>query len=145
VIEHFKPQKVFVDETGLGSPILDILKVKFPGIVEGIIFTSQSKEKMIITAHNLFEEGRLELPDRPELIEQLHGIEKIVLESGRIKYTGKRTETDWLDDRAWSLFLAVSHLGDDTFEFTIVDSDKPATLTPLERWTHDLDENGDPL
>ena len=103
-------------------PLLDILKVRFPGIVEGVVFTSKTKERMVLNTRNLMEGGILEIPKNEKLIEQLHGIEKTVLESGRIKYTGKRTETDWLDDRAWSLMIACSQLGDGGFEFKTIET-----------------------
>lgn len=145
LIDTFKPQKLFVDETGMGLPILDILEAKYPGVVEGVVFTSQVKEKMVLSTRNLLADGRLEIPDDDMLIQQLHGIEKVILESGRIRYTGKRTDTDWLDDQAWSLFLACSQLGDASFEFIIADSETKVQLTPLYKWTHDLDDDGNPL
>jgi len=138
LIRHFSPTKCFVDETGMGLPMLDFLTSEFPGIVEGVVFSSQSKEKMILSTQNILREGRLIIPKDEAydaLVEQLHGFEKEILESGKAKYTGKRTETEWLDDRACSLFLACSQLGDSSFGFIIADNNKHGkVLSPYDAW-----------
>lgn len=145
IIDWANPVKCLVDKTGLGLPMLDILEAKYSGRVEGVQFTQATKEKMILNTRNLLDDGLLWLPQNKELIDQIHGMEKEVLESGRIKYTGKRTETDWLDDRAWSLFLACSQLGEHDFDITIIDRNKRPTITDIDRWAMDLDEYGNPL
>ena len=145
VIRHFKPVKCLVDETGMGIPLADDLEKDFAGIIERVHFSNATKEKLVLTTRNLFEEGRLAIPDIRELKEQLHGIEKEVLESGRIKYTGKRSETDWLDDRAWSLFLACAQLGEGAFQKTTIEPVSKKPMTEHEMWIKDLDEDGNPL
>ena len=146
IIEIFKPVKCFVDETGQGLPMLDILKSRFSSKVEGVIFSNPTKEKLILNLRNLFEEGRLFIPKtEKELIEQLHGIEKEVLDSGKVKYTGKRTETDWLDDRVWSLSLACHQLGEGNFEMTIVKPRHSEPVSQYDQWMRDTDEEGNPL
>lgn len=134
VITHLRPTKVLVDQGGLGAPILDILLSKFAGIVEGVIPTSASKEKMVLNCRNMLEGGRLVLPELEELIEQLHGFEKEITEFGNVRYTGKRTETDWLDDRAYSLFLACSQLSEGGWEFTVSSPARGPADDPYERW-----------
>ena len=143
VIKYFNPVKVLVDETGLGLPMLDSLKADFDNKVEGVLFSSSVKEKLVLNTKNLLDEGRLQLPKDSEysdLIEQLHGIEKAVSEQGKVKYTGKRSETDWLDDRAWSLFLACSQLGEGNFEFHISQPKKQDYMSTRDRWIRDIDE-----
>ena len=61
---------------------------------------------------------------RHDLFDQIHGIEKTISDTGVTKYTGKRTETDWLDDRAWSFFLSVYSLNDETWNFTSLDYER---------------------
>jgi len=145
LIKKFNPVKVLVDETGLGQPLLDTLQSHFATRVEGVIFTEKTKEKMALNCKNLFEEKKLIIPDNDDLIDQLHGIEKEVLESGRVRYTGKRTETDWLDDRAWSLFLACSQLSEGEWSFTVADTQTIKQVSPDEAFRRDTDEWGNPL
>ena len=145
-ISHFSPTKCFVDKTGLGLPLLDILEAKFATRVEGVQFTMATKEKMVLNLRNLLEEGRLKLPDDRTLKEQLHGFEKEVTDQGNPKYTGKRTETDWLDDEAWALALACSQLGAGDFQFAVAGgSGVKKKPTYDEMWARDLDEDGNPL
>jgi len=140
LIDTFKPVKCYVDKTGLGVPLEEKLVAQFSTRVEGVQFSGQTKERLVLTTLNLLESGQLEIPDIQELKEQLHGIEKEVLESGKIRYTGKRSETDFMDDRAWSLFLACSHLGDQTFDFMIVDEPKHKPMSDFERWRRDIED-----
>ena len=133
IIRLLGPVKVLVDQGGLGGPLVDYLLINFAGIVEGVIPSSSTKEKIVLNCRNLLESGRLILPDHDDLIEQLHGFEKEVTELGNVRYTGKRTETDWLDDRAYSLFLACSQLSEGNWTFT-VSAPKEDRLDPYEVW-----------
>jgi len=144
-LDHLKPVKCLVDELGQGLPLLDILKAKYHGVVEGVLFSGSSKEKLVLTTRNLLEEGRLELPDDKSLLEQLHGFEKTIMESGRIKYTGKRTETDWLDDEACSLFMACAQLGEGEWGFTITENKSGKIITMADMWRRDLNQFGEPI
>ena len=141
LINHFRPITTLVDETGMGLPILDQLVKIFGPRVEGMIFSQKSKEKMILQLRNLFEEGKIEIPEDKDLKDQLHGIEKTVLESGRTKYTGKRTETDWLDDRAWSLALACYKIGDGEWSMMVSQrEEKKRTYSAAERFARDIED-----
>ena len=129
-IKHFNPYIVNIDKTGQGVPILDYLISEFGaaergGKINGVHFNPVTKDKLVLNTKHLLETGNLLLPNTPEhqdLIEQIHGIEKTISEAGVTKYSGKRTETDWLDDRAWSFFLSVYSLDDGNWNFTTVDT-----------------------
>ena len=134
IIKHFNPIKVLVDQGGLGAPMLDILSVKYAGVVEGVIPSLATKERIVLNCRNIIQSGQLTLPDIPELIEQLQGFEKEITEMGNVRYTGKRTETDWLDDRAYSLFLACSQLSDGEWSFTVSEPIKEIRVDAHEQW-----------
>lgn len=148
-IDHFRPTKVMIDSTGMGIPLGDFLLKMYASKIEPVHFSAPTKEKLILTTRNLIEAGALVLPKQKaydELRDQLHGMEREVLESGKIRYTGKRSETDWLDDKAWALFLACSQLGEGEFQFAIANTGgvtKP--LTRDEQFAKDLDEDGNQL
>lgn len=138
VIEHFKPIIVNIDKTGPGVPILDYLTTKFGDTINGVHFNPNTKDKLVLNAKHLLELGTLVIPessDYKDLYEQIHGIEKTISESGVTKYSGKRTETDWLDDRAWSFFLSVYSLDDGGWDFTTLNYEKMAQpKNPYEAW-----------
>ena len=147
IIKKLRPSSVNVDKTGLGIPLEERLVSHFPGLIQGIQFSSQTKEKLVMNALQLFSAGRIEIPDDKDLKDQLHGIEKEILDSGRVKLTGKRSETDWLDDEAWSLFLACLSVGDDQWSFQIASQgnlrNKPKNA--YDAWVRDVDEMGNSL
>ena len=137
-VNHFKPIMVNIDKTGQGVPILDYLTTEFGTLINGVHFNPATKDKLVLNTKHLLETGNLLIPnslDYHELYEQIHGIEKIISQTGVVKYSGKRTETDWLDDRAWSFFLSVYSLDDGTWNFTTLDTSfiKPAK-NPYEAW-----------
>ena len=124
-IEHFRPIMVNVDKTGPGVPILDYLTTRFGSLINGVHFNPGTKDKLVLNTKHLLETGNLLIPessDYHDLYEQIHGIEKTISDSGVVKYTGKRTETDWLDDRAWSFFLSVYSLNDGSWSFLSLDT-----------------------
>ena len=142
-IRHFKPLIVNIDKTGQGNMLLDYLVTEFGeyekgGLINGVHFNPGTKDKLVLNTKHLFETGDLQIPNSPDyndLYEQIHGIEKTISETGTIKYSGKRTETDWLDDRAWSFFLSVYNLDDGQWNFTSIDTNisKPRQST-YEIW-----------
>jgi len=105
LIFSIKPTRVFVDSTGYGLKLLDELRVKYGGLVQGITFTNPLKESYIFSLRILFENKQIEIPDNKYLIDQLHSLVKSVTRGGyqRFKHSyGK------FDDYVWALCLAVS-------------------------------------
>ncbi len=152
LIENFKIVRVVPDETGQGLPMLDFLVKQFgESRIIGFNFSNlKLLEKMIMDFLNLLTENKFEMPSSQiseikTLMEQLHGVEKEVLQSGRAKYTGKRTETDWEDDDAWSLILACSQLGQAAWDMTIAEVGKSGEISEFDQFAKDIDEYGNPL
>jgi hypothetical protein len=59
----FNFKKIICDETGLGS-IVDVLKGRMPpGVVEGIVFTRQSKADMFFNLKVLMQQRKLRFPN----------------------------------------------------------------------------------
>jgi len=142
-IKHFKPIVVNIDKTGQGVMLLDYLVAEFGeydkgGLINGVHFNPGTKDKLVLNTKHLFETGDLLIPDSQDyndLYEQIHGIEKTLSENGVIKYSGKRTETDWLDDRAWSFFLSVYSLDDGQWGFTSIDNNVVSKVkNPYDAW-----------
>ena len=60
----FNFKKIFIDTTGLGSGVTDVLKEKIRGgIVEEVMFTSRSKPEMFINLQLLLQRKRLKIPN----------------------------------------------------------------------------------
>jgi phage FluMu gp28-like protein len=60
----FEFSKIYLDSTGLGSGVCDVLKEKIPnGIVEEVIFTRKSKPEMFNNLKLLMQQGKLKFPN----------------------------------------------------------------------------------
>lgn len=91
------------DRTGVGEKLYEDLTKSLGSKVEGITFTNDSKEKMIIDLKVIFQDNRIEIPYNMTLVNQLHGLQRQVTEARNVRYTH---ETGKHDDYVWSLALA---------------------------------------
>lgn len=87
LITKWNPQRVFIDETGLGAGIVDVLRreynrikisrpnqrpsINFSDVVVGITFTQKSKLDIYSNLRVLMERNQLLLPNNKKLIFQL--------------------------------------------------------------------------
>lgn len=114
LMRKFQPNRIFTDATGMGSPITRELQLEFGSRVEGIVFTNQIKDKLIMNVWALLNDGLLELPPKRysltrELITQLNRLEVKRTPTGYTKYEHPK---GYHDDLVWALALACnSELG----------------------------------
>lgn len=93
--------KVLLDATGVGSPILDDLRLE--GLnVEGFVFTEQSKKELLTHLAILLEQGKIKLPKDEGLLSELDAFSWELSKTGKPKMVSYGT-----DDRVMSLALAV--------------------------------------
>jgi phage FluMu gp28-like protein len=105
VYKHYSPKRVFIDETGLGAGVSDLLGKKFNQIrlitgtqinkfpksyeygdkIIGVKFTIQSKLDMFSNLKVLMEQGRIKLPNHPKLVAQLRDLRYETTENMNIK------------------------------------------------------------
>lgn len=100
---RFGRGRVIMDATGVGVPIVDDLLNK--GInVAPFTFSYNSRNELLVNLQILLEQGKVQIPDDPELVEELESAYWDTTASGRSKIIvpdGKH------DDRLMSLALAV--------------------------------------
>ncbi len=93
-----------VDKTGLGMQLAEELQQAAPERFEGVWFSAQRKARMALNMLKLAEERRLLLPNDPDVLAQLHSIQKLT--SGTtIKYDAERSD-DGHGDLFWAVALA---------------------------------------
>lgn len=88
VANRYRAQ-VWVDKTGLGDPIVDDLR-KVPGFasrINGYVFTSPSKQRLIENAVIDFDRKVIKIPDNPVLVNELLSYGYEVLPSGRYRFS----------------------------------------------------------
>jgi len=96
-----KAQKCVIDQTGVGSPIVDDLRLAGMN-VEGFVFTERSREELLLHLALLLEQGKITLPDDDGLLQELDAFSYVMNAGGRLTMQSPMT-----DDRVMSLALAV--------------------------------------
>lgn len=102
-----KCQRICIDCTGLGIGWTDDAQDKFGKYrVEGVTFTSASKEALAYPVRGAMEDHKLRIPFDAEIRADLRQVTKSVTAAGNIRFTAERTP-DGHADRFWALGLAV--------------------------------------
>ena len=102
LIDRFRPNRVIVDETGLGRKLAQDLKAEHGGLIEPVTFTNVNKEQMALNIKGLMERNRVWIPfDNKKLAHQIHAVKRTLTPSGNTTYAGKPH-----DDMFWALALA---------------------------------------
>jgi len=118
--KELRGTRITVDETGLGLPMLDVLVQRLGSKVEGVVFSRQSKEKLVMDLQACFKDARLAIPNDEVLYDQLHSFQKDYTDQGNVVFSGKVDETDFQDDKVIALSLAVCGLNKSPFQFAIL-------------------------
>jgi len=99
----FRFRKVWVDETGLGEPILEELRDSRVR-AEGLTFTLKTKEELLTALKIAMEQRRLRMPYHRQLCDQMNQQQYRYMISGRLQFSHPEGSHD---DMLWSLALAV--------------------------------------
>jgi phage FluMu gp28-like protein len=100
--------RLCVDKTGMGLPIFETMDRLFPGKVEGIGFTQQTKEAMATTAKRRMEELRCRLPNDQAIWQSFRSIRKTTTAIGQIRFDAAHDEKYGHGDHFWAFALAES-------------------------------------
>jgi len=98
-------RRVFVDQTGVGEPIVEEMMRGGIRGVEGVKFTEPRKEEMATLLKQTMLEGLLRLPYDRDIIAELNVERFEITKSGRIKFSHPEGTHD---DRFWAMALAVA-------------------------------------
>ena len=96
--------KFAVDQTGIGIRLYEELRNSIGEKVQPVVFTPQSKERMVTNLKIAMEESSLILPDHEKLKNQFQTFQRITTPGGTVRYKHQEGK---LDDMVWSLALAV--------------------------------------
>jgi len=98
-----------IDKTGMGMQLAEELHTASPERFEGVWFSAQRKAKLALNMLKLAEERRILLPNDPDVLAQMHSIQKIASGTS-IKYDAERNE-DGHGDLFWAVALAADGRG----------------------------------
>ena len=107
-----------IDCTGMGSPIHKELHKEYGDRIEGIKFTLQSKETLVMGVKFGLERNEFELENDREFHAQIHSIKRTPSTGGSFRYDAERTEKGHADSFwAWALanHAATAQIGTPNF------------------------------
>lgn len=97
--------KAYIDRTGIGMQLAEQLAAEFPGKVEGVTFTAQSKVQWATEARMLVQQHKVIVPVERELAYQVASVKRI--RSGtNVLFDVERTNQHHAD-KFWAWALAV--------------------------------------
>ncbi len=104
ILERFPNASVFCDATGIGDPLLEMLRDRFTTYsITGTTFTASSKALLIDRLAWMFENDALVMEPQPDLMRELQHFESKVSSSGNTKLAAAQ---GFHDDLIMSLSLA---------------------------------------
>lgn len=104
IIDNFKPNRVAIDQTGIGMQIAEELSEKYHNVILPVTFTNKNKNEMMVELKRLFEIRAISIPNNKQIIGALHLIQRTQA-GGSIKYASDRTDEYGHCDASWSLAL----------------------------------------
>lgn len=110
--QKWKPEKIFVDATGLGAGVYDVLVEKLGSIVEDVKVSGRERVEMYMTARRLLEEGKLLLINDSKVLEHFLNYEIKYSSDGRIRVIKKPDGHDDISDATvYAVYGAVMTIG----------------------------------
>lgn len=112
--KHPRFRRACIDKTGIGMQMAEEAARAFGQLrVEGVTFTSRSKEEMAYHMRQQFDDVLVSIPEEPEIREDLHSIKKVITTAGNIRFdVESEQKLDSHADRFWALALALHACAD---------------------------------
>ena len=125
-IETYRPQRVCIDQTGMGEQFTERAKDKYGSYtVEGILFNNSTKLDLANGLRRHFEERSIRIHAGDKLLrDDLHSLKRTTTSAGNVRFVADRSENGHAD-RAWALALAL-HAGHEEyqpFEYESIEKD----------------------
>ena len=97
-------QRLCMDRTGMGEPLFAALRKEAGERVEGVLFTSGTKEAMAMAVKTALERGEYELENERDFHAQIHSIKRVATAGGNFRYDAERNDKGHADTFwAWAL------------------------------------------
>jgi phage FluMu gp28-like protein len=124
-------RRVCIDKTGMGIPIEEEARTLYGAYrVEGVTFTSATKEALAMDAKNALEDRRSRIPDMPVVADSFHSIKRIVTTAGNARFDADSTDATGHADHFWAFALA---------EHAAKSNAGPVTIGTRKRQENDFD------
>lgn len=105
IIYDANPVKIYIDKTGIGMQLAEDLERNYVQ-AEGLMFTNNIVNELIVNAKKLFETRKFKIYDDKKLISDFHSITRAVSRANKVSYKTERT-AEGHGDRAWAVMLGL--------------------------------------
>ncbi|MDQ5911210.1 MAG: hypothetical protein QG599_3307 [Pseudomonadota bacterium] len=123
--QRYRVVRCAMDQSGMGEKPVEDAKRRYGSRIEGVLFTSASKQLMATIAKDAFEDRKVRIPKGVrEIREDLHKLQKVTSPTGAPRFVADR-DSDGHADRAWALFLALYAADTPSVDVTQIQSAAP--------------------
>lgn len=116
-MDKAKITKLNVERNGVGEKLFEDLRNKFHSRVNGFTTTNALKEKIIIDLKVLFETLGIEIFYDMELTNQLHSLQRTILQSKMVRYKHPEGQHD---DMVWAMAFSLMQGENQSFSVRIL-------------------------
>ena len=99
-------RRMAIDKSGMGLVIFETLEREFPGQIEGVQFSQQTKEAMAVLAKRRMEEVKVRLPDSDAVRRAFRAVKKTVNAVGQVRFDAEHDARAGHADHWWAFCLA---------------------------------------
>jgi len=110
LFRRYDLRRLCMDQTGMGEKFVEDMQAKYPGRVEGVLFTAAVKLDLANSLRRKIEDRQVRIPQDRDVRDDLHSVKKITTSAGNIRFDAERTENSHAD-RFWALALAIHAAG----------------------------------
>jgi len=109
----------------MGLAIFETMDRLFPGKIEGISFSTTTKEVMATTAKRRIEERRCRLPNDQAISQSFRSVRRSTTSLGQIRFDAAHAEKSDHCDRWWAFCLAEAAVEQGATAVHLVDLPQP--------------------
>ncbi|RVQ76126.1 phage terminase large subunit family protein [Sinorhizobium medicae] len=107
VMREFRVVRACIDQTGMGEKVVEDAGRRYPGRIEGVLFTSSSKLVMATQGKERFEDRRVRISAGDVALRtDLHKLRKVSGPTGVPRFIAERDDDH--ADRTWAAFLGIN-------------------------------------
>ena len=110
-------RRMAIDKSGMGLVIFEALEREFPGQIEGVQFTQQTKEAMAVLAKRRMEEAKVRLPDSNAVRQAFRSVKKTANAVGQVRFDAEHDARTGHADHWWAFCLAESTAQQPVYHF----------------------------
>ncbi len=110
ILRHPNVLRACIDSTGIGMNLAEDAMIDFgKQRVEMVHFTAPVKEDLVLEIKNRMDDRQVVLPERHDIREDFHSIQKFMTAAGNVRYDSAKTDNGVIGhaDRFWAAALAV--------------------------------------